>query len=56
MWALHHELVLFLQSSNCFCCVTENEIEGDISGCTTSNNKYNDEEQKDENSQDINSN
>ena len=36
MWALHHELVLFQQSRNCFCYVPENETEGDILGCTTS--------------------
>ena len=28
MWALHHELVLFLQSRNWFCYVAENETEG----------------------------
>ena len=36
MWALHHELVLFQQSRNCFCYVPENEIEGYILGWTTS--------------------
>ena len=36
MWALHHKLVIFQQSRNCFCCVPENEIEGGILGCTTS--------------------
>ena len=36
MWYLHHELVLFLQSRNCFCYVPDNEIEGDILGWTTS--------------------
>ena len=32
MWYLHHELILFLQSMNCFSCVPDNEIEGDILG------------------------
>ena len=36
MWALHHELVLFLQSRNCFRYVPENDIEGGIVGWTTS--------------------
>ena len=30
--ALYHKLVLFLQSSNCFRYVPENEIKGDILG------------------------
>ena len=36
MWALHHELVLFQQSRNCFCYVPDNEIKGDILVWTTS--------------------
>ena len=36
MWALHHELVLFQQSRNCFCYVPENNIEGGILVWTTS--------------------
>ena len=36
MWALHHELVLFLQGRNFFRYVSENEIEGGILGWTTS--------------------
>ena len=36
MWALHHELVLFQQSRNCFRYVPDNEIRGDILGWTTS--------------------
>ena len=36
MWDLHHELVLFLQSRNCFRYVSENETEGDILSWTTS--------------------
>ena len=36
MWALHHELVLFQKSRNCFRYVTDNDIEGDILGCTKS--------------------
>ena len=30
MWYLYNELVLFLQSRNRFCYVSENEIEGDM--------------------------
>ena len=36
MWDLHHELVIFLQSRNCFRYVPDNEIKGDILGWTTS--------------------
>ena len=36
MWALHHKLVLFQQSMNCFWYVLENETEGNILGWTTS--------------------
>ena len=36
MWDLHHKLVLFLQSRNCFCYIPDNEIEGGILGWTTS--------------------
>ena len=36
MWDLHHELVLFLQSTNCFCYVTDNDTKGDILDWTTS--------------------
>ena len=36
MRALHHELVLFQKSRNCFRYVPENEIEGNILGWTTS--------------------
>ena len=36
MWALYHELFLFLQSSNCFCYVPDNDIKGDILVWTTS--------------------
>ena len=36
MWALHQELVLFLQIMNCFRYVPDNDIEGDILGWTTS--------------------
>ena len=36
MWDLHHELVLFQKSSNCFHYVPENDIEGGILGWTTS--------------------
>ena len=36
MCALHHELVLFQKSRNCFRYAPENEIEGDILGWTTS--------------------
>ena len=36
MCTLHHKLVLFQQSGNCFCYVPENDIEGDILGWTTS--------------------
>ena len=36
MWALHHELVLFQKSRNCFRYVLENDIEGGILGWTTS--------------------
>ena len=39
MWALHHELVLFLQSRNCFWYVPDNDIEGDILGWNLSVNK-----------------
>ena len=35
MWYLHHKLVIFQQSRNCFCYLTENEIKGDILGWTT---------------------
>ena len=31
-WAINQELVLFLQSRNCFCYVPEIDIEGDILG------------------------
>ena len=41
MRAPHHELVLFQQIKNCFCCVPQNEIEGDILGYTTSHDKNN---------------
>ena len=36
MWDPHHELVLSLQSRNCFRCVPDNEIKGGILGWTTS--------------------
>ena len=36
MGSLHHELVIFLQSRNCFRYVTKNDIKGDIFGWTTS--------------------
>ena len=36
MWGLHHELVLFLQSRNCFHYVLEDEVEGGILGWTIS--------------------
>ena len=36
MWALHHELVLYQQSRNCFHHVPDNEIEGGILVWTTS--------------------
>ena len=36
MWALHHKLVLLLQSRNCFRYELENDIKGDILGWTTS--------------------
>ena len=36
MWALHHELVLFLQIMIFFRYVPENEIKGDILGWTAS--------------------
>ena len=34
MWDLHHELVLLQQSRNFFCYVSDNDIKGDILGCT----------------------
>ena len=34
MWALHHELVQFLQSSKCFRYIPDNDIKGDILGWT----------------------
>ena len=37
IWALYHELVLFLQSRNYFCYVTENYTKGGISVWTPSN-------------------
>ena len=36
IWYLYHELVLFLQSRNCFRYVPDNEIKGDILGWTPS--------------------
>ena len=39
MWSLHHKLVLFLKSGNCFCCVPDNEIKGGSLGWTTSHTK-----------------
>ena len=40
MWALHHELVLFQKSRNCFRYVPENEIEGYILVWTMSRVRY----------------
>ena len=39
MRSLHHELVLFQKSRNCFRYVPDNKIEEDIFGWTTSNTK-----------------
>ena len=36
MQSLHHGLVLFRQSRNCFCYVQDNDIEGGILGWTMS--------------------
>ena len=36
MWSLYQELVLFLQSKNCFRYVPDNDTEGDILGWTSS--------------------
>ena len=38
---LYHELVLFLQSRNCFCYVPENDTEGGILGWNLSLGSYN---------------